>query len=176
MASCVAHLSLSVLVSGGKGGSQSHHVKANGLSAKNLSSVCKTSVLTVQKKSSRSGKFSVSARYGDEGSRRGSGGGGDFIAGFLLGGAVFGAVAYIFAPQISRRIIMSEEDEYGFKKPQQPTYYDEGLEKTRETLNKKIEQLNSAIDNVSSRLRGREKNTSSPNVPVETDPEVEATT
>ncbi|CAN6974929.1 unnamed protein product, partial [Brassica oleracea var. botrytis] len=89
----------------------------------------------------------------DEGSKRGSGGGGDFIAGFLLG-----------------------EDEYGFNKPQQPTYYDEGLEKTRETLNKKIEQLNSAIDNVSSRLRGREKNTSSPNVPVETDPEVEATT
>ncbi|KAF3543982.1 hypothetical protein DY000_02000675, partial [Brassica cretica] len=160
------------LVSGGKVGSQSHHVKANGLSATKLSSVCKTSVLTVQKKSSRSGKFSVSARYGDEGSRRGSGG---FIAGFLLGGAVFGAVAYIFAPQI-RRIIMSEEDEYGFKKPQQPTYYDEGLEKTRETLNEKIEQLNSAIDNVSSRLRGREKNTSSPNVPVETDPEVEATT
>lgn len=75
-----------------------------------------------------------------------------------------------------RRIVMSEEDEYGFNKPQQPTYYDEGLEKTRETLNKKIEQLNSAIDNVSSRLRGREKNTSSPNVPVETDPEVEATT
>ncbi|CAF1697606.1 unnamed protein product [Brassica napus] len=100
MASCVAHLSLSVLVSGGKGGSQSHHVKANGLSAKKLSSICKTSVLTVQKKSSRSGKFSVSARYGDEGSKRGSGGGGDFIAGFLLGGAVFGAVAYIFAPQM----------------------------------------------------------------------------
>ncbi|KAL0843187.1 hypothetical protein Bca101_016432 [Brassica carinata] len=174
MASCVAHLPLSVLESDGTGGSQSHHVKANGLSTTKLSSTCKTSVLTVQKKSNRSHKLSVSARR--EGSRRGSGGGGgDFIAGFLIGGAVFGAVAYIFAPQI-RRTIMSEEDEYGFKKPQQPTYYDEGLEKTRETLNKKIEQLNSAIDNVSSRLRGREKNTSSPNVPMETDPEVEATT
>nr|VDC78896.1 unnamed protein product [Brassica rapa] len=169
MASCVAHLPLS-----SNRGSQSHLVKANGLSTTKLSSICKTSALTVQKKSSQGRKFSVSARYGDEGSRRASGGG-DFIAGFLLGGAVFGAVAYIFAPQI-RRSIMSEEDEYGFKKPQQPTYYDEGLEKTRETLNKKIEQLNSAIDNVSSRLRGREKNTSSPNVPVETDPEVEATT
>ncbi|KAF2582472.1 hypothetical protein F2Q68_00000564 [Brassica cretica] len=65
MASCVAHLSLSVLVSGGKGGFQSHHVKANGLFTTKLSSsICKTSVLTVQKKSSWSRKFSVSARYG----------------------------------------------------------------------------------------------------------------
>ena len=68
---------------------------------------------------------------------------------------------------------MSEEDEYGFKKPDQPSYYDEGLEKTRETLNEKIGQLNSAIDNVSSRLRGREKKSPSP---VQTDSEVEATT
>ncbi|CAH2072588.1 unnamed protein product, partial [Thlaspi arvense] len=150
----------------------SHHVKANELSSTKLNSICKTSALAIQKKSNRNHKFSVSAGYRD-GSRRGSGG--DFIAGFLLGGAVFGAAAYIFAPQI-RRSILSEEDEYGFKKPQQPTYYDEGLEKTRETLNEKIGQLNSAIDNVSSRLRGRQQNTSSPNVPVETDPEVEATT
>lgn len=28
------------------------------------------------------------------------GGGGDFVAGFLLGGAVFGTLAYIFAPQV----------------------------------------------------------------------------
>ncbi|KAF8102951.1 hypothetical protein N665_0189s0005 [Sinapis alba] len=162
--SCVAHLSLS-------GVSQSHNVKAaNGFSTAKLNSICKASALSIHKKSNRSHKFSVSAEYG---SRRGSGGGGgDFIAGFLLGGALFGAAAYIFAPQI-RRSIMSEEDEYGFKKPEQPSYYDEGLEKTRETLNEKIGQLNSAIDNVSSRLRGREKKSPSP---VETDPEVEATT
>ncbi|CAN7034817.1 unnamed protein product [Brassica oleracea var. botrytis] len=161
--SCVAHLSLS-------GVSQSHYVKANGLSTTSkLNSICKTSALSIQKRSNRSRKFSVSADYGGSG---GGGGGGDFVAGFLLGGALFGAAAYIFAPQI-RRSIMSEEDEYGFKKPEQPSYYDEGLEKTRETLNEKIGQLNSAIDNVSSRLRGREKKTSSP---VQTDPEVEATT
>ncbi|KAL1213057.1 hypothetical protein V5N11_001061 [Cardamine amara subsp. amara] len=166
MASCVAHLSLS-------GGTQSQHLNSNGWSTTTkLNSFSKTSALTIQKKSNHTHKFSVSAGYRD-GSRSGSSG--DFIAGFLLGGAVFGAVAYIFAPQI-RRSILNEEDEYGFKKPQQPTYYDEGLEKTRETLNEKIGQLNSAIDNVSSRLRGREKNSSSPNVPVETDPEVEATT
>lgn len=28
------------------------------------------------------------------------GGGGDFLAGFVLGGAVFGTLAYIFAPQV----------------------------------------------------------------------------
>ncbi|EFH50047.1 predicted protein [Arabidopsis lyrata subsp. lyrata] len=167
MASCIAAAALSL-----SGGSQSHYVKANGLSTTKLNSICKTSALPIHKKSNRTRKFSVSAGYRD-GSRSESSG--DFIAGFLLGGAVFGAVAYIFAPQI-RRSVLNEEDEYGFKKPQQPTYYDEGLEKTRETLNEKIGQLNSAIDNVSSRLRGREKNTSSPNVPVETDPEVEATT
>ncbi|VVB14784.1 unnamed protein product [Arabis nemorensis] len=166
MASCVPHLSLS-------GGSQSHHVKANGLSSTKLNPVCKTSALTIQKKSNRIHKFSVSAGYRN-GSRSGSGG--DFIAGFLLGGALFGTVGYIFAPQIRRSILNEDEDEYGFNKPKQPTYYDEGLEKTRETLNEKIGQLNSAIDNVSSRLRGREKNSSASNVPAKTDPEVEATT
>lgn len=44
-------------------------------------------------------------------------------------------------------------------------------QKTRQTLNAKISQLNSAIDNVSSRLRG---GNNSPPVPVESDPEVEA--
>jgi hypothetical protein len=73
-------------------------VKANGLSTTTkLSSICKTSDLTIHKKSNRTRKFSVSAGYRD-GSRSGSSG--DFIAGFLLGGAVFGAVAYIFAPQV----------------------------------------------------------------------------
>ena len=47
-----------------------------------------------------------------------------------------------------------------------------GKQRTRQTLNEKISQLNSAIDNVSSRLRG---GNNSPTVAVETDPEVEAT-
>lgn len=42
---------------------------------------------------------------------------------------------------------------------------------TRQTLNAKIRQLNSAIDNVSSRLRGGNK---TPPIPIEeTDPEME---
>ncbi|KAK1325454.1 hypothetical protein QJS10_CPA01g02907 [Acorus calamus] len=97
-------------------------------------------------------------------------GGGDFVAGFILGGALFGTLAYVFAPQIRKSIL--NEDEYGFRRAKRPIYYDEGLEKTRQTLNAKISQLNSAIDNVSSRLRGG-NNAVREN--METDSEVEAT-
>ncbi|CAJ1926306.1 unnamed protein product [Sphenostylis stenocarpa] len=118
----------------------------------------------VIKKNNRSS--SICAEYRDN---RG-GGGGDFLAGFLLGGAIFGTAAYIFAPQIRRSLL--NEDEYGFRKAKRPIYYDEGLERTRQTLNEKIGQLNSAIDNVSSRLRG---GNNVPAAKIETDPEVEAT-
>ncbi|GAB4826443.1 hypothetical protein Ancab_009432 [Ancistrocladus abbreviatus] len=141
-------------------------------------------------------KLSICAEYNNGG----RGGGADFVAGFLLGGAVFGTLAYIFAPQIRRSLL--NEDEYGFRRASRPIYYDdEGLEvikallalcyfgylaygvgsnvflvlekqKTRQTLNAKLSQLNAAIDKVSSRLRGRNN---APSVPVETDPEVEAT-
>ncbi|XP_010275220.1 PREDICTED: uncharacterized protein LOC104610355 [Nelumbo nucifera] len=110
-------------------------------------------------------KSSVRAEYNDGGKVDG----GDFLAGFLLGGAVFGTLAYIFAPQIRRSLL--NEDEYGFKRAKQPIYYDEGLEKTRQTLNEKISQLNSAIDNVSSRLRGGNNVVTEP---IGTDSEVEA--
>ncbi|KAE9612835.1 hypothetical protein Lal_00027686 [Lupinus albus] len=127
-------------------------------------------VLTIQTKSNlvsrRNRSSSICAEYRDS---RG-GGGGDFLAGFLLGGAVLGTVAYIFAPQIRRSLL--NEDEYGFRKAKRPIYYDEGLERTRQTLNEKISQLNSAIDNVSSRLRG---GNNVPAAPIENDPEVEAT-
>ncbi len=32
--------------------------------------------------------------------RRGGAGAGDFVAGFLLGGVVFGALGYLLAPQV----------------------------------------------------------------------------
>ncbi|XP_072967552.1 uncharacterized protein [Typha angustifolia] len=110
--------------------------------------------------------ISVCAEYSDN-SR---GGGGDFLAGFLLGGAVFGTLAYVFAPQIRRSLL--NEDEYGFRRAKRPIYYDEGLE-TRQTLNAKINQLNSAIDNVSSRLRGGNNEATEP---IEADSEIEAST
>ncbi|KAK4802842.1 hypothetical protein SAY86_001045 [Trapa natans] len=129
-----------------------------------------TPKLIAQKKVNQFGnknQLSIHAEYRD-GSSRG-GGGGDFLAGFLLGGAVCGTLAYLFAPQIRRSLL--NEDEYGFRRAKRPIYFDEGLE-TRQTLNAKITQLNSAIDNVSSRLRG---GNNVPTAPVETDPEVEAT-
>ncbi|KAL3837938.1 hypothetical protein ACJIZ3_022529 [Penstemon smallii] len=129
------------------------------------SGTVKTPFLTIKSKTSRSQSsrnFSVRAEYDD----RSSGSGADFVAGFLLGGAVFGTLAYVFAPQIRRSLL--NEDEYGFKRAKRPIYYDEGLEKTRQTLNEKISQLNSAIDNVSTRLRGGKN---FPEVPVETDAE-----
>ncbi|EPS66657.1 hypothetical protein M569_08119 [Genlisea aurea] len=120
------------------------------------------------KSSRKPRKLSVHARYSD----RGNGFGADFVAGFFLGGAVFGTLAYLFAPQIRRSVL--NEDEYGFRRAKRLNYYDEGLEKTRQTLNEKISQLNSAIDNVSSRLlRGGGGNGSSSiatdQVPIEDD-------
>ncbi|KAL3521769.1 hypothetical protein ACH5RR_019918 [Cinchona calisaya] len=128
-------------------------------------SIVKTPSLSVQKKFNHqrpTHKLTVHAEYNNH---RG-GGGGDFVAGFLLGGAIFGTLSYVFAPQIRRSLL--NEDEYGFRRAKRPIYYDEGLEKTRQTLNEKISQLNSAIDNVSSRLRG---SNSMPRVPIEADPE-----
>ncbi|KAK1572411.1 hypothetical protein Q3G72_032338 [Acer saccharum] len=134
MASCFSPISIS-------GGS---HLKAHELSSAKSFTFGKTPKLIIQRKSNQleaNSKFAVSAQYKDNS----QGGGGDFVAGFLLGGAVFGTLAYIFAPQIRRSLL--NEDEYGFRKAKRPIYYDEGLEKTRQTLNAKISQLNSAIDN-----------------------------
>ncbi|XVF30538.1 hypothetical protein REPUB_Repub16aG0066800 [Reevesia pubescens] len=156
MASCFAPVSISGC----------SHVKAREVSFTKSSTLGKTPSLAVRRKPMSSKRqFSVCAEYRD-----GRSGGNDFVAGFLLGGAIFGTLAYVFAPQIRRSLL--NEDEYGFRKAKRPIYYDEGLEKTRQTLNAKISQLNSAIDKVSSRLRG---GNNSPTVPVETDPEVEAT-
>ncbi|KAL0403357.1 UNVERIFIED_CONTAM: hypothetical protein Sradi_1976500 [Sesamum radiatum] len=193
MATAVAPVS----VSGG------HRTKNCGLVSVNSSAFVKTQMLTIQRKmpTRANRNLSLRAQYDD----RSGGSGADFVAGFLLGGAVFGTLAYIFAPQIRRSLL--NEDEYGFRRAKRPIYYDEGLEvtmilaafssciffclhqlpltilthpntflfhlifdiqKTRQTLNEKISQLNSAIDNVSSRLRG---GNNLPQVPVEIDPE-----
>ncbi|XP_028755380.1 uncharacterized protein LOC114714778 [Neltuma alba] len=144
------------------------HLKPRELLLTNPNSLRVSPKLAAKRKSNlerRNRSSAIRAEYRDSGS-----GGGDFVAGFLLGGAIFGTLAYIFAPQIRRSLL--NEDEYGFRKAKRPIYYDEGLERTRQTLNEKIGQLNSAIDNVSSRLRG---GNNVPATPVESDPEVEAT-
>ncbi|KAL5577720.1 hypothetical protein UlMin_019419 [Ulmus minor] len=138
MASCFSPLS----ISGGGGVSNSF---------------LKTPKLSIHTKSNRN--LSVRADYSDSNRQ---GGGADFLVGFLVGGPVFGTLAYVFDPQ----------DEYGFRRARKPIYYDDGLERTRQTLNEKISQLNSAIDNVSLLLRD---GNNSPKVHIETDPEVKAT-
>jgi len=46
------------------------------------------------------------------------------------------------------------------------------MQRTRETLSEKIGQLNSAIDNISSRLRGNKKDKNvPPAVPAKSEPE-----
>ncbi|CAA0827978.1 Unknown protein [Striga hermonthica] len=104
----------------------------------------------------------IHAKYND----RSSGSGAEFVAGFLFGGAVFGTLACMFAPQIRRTLL--NEDEYGFKRAKGPIYYDDGFEINRHTLYEKISQLNSAIEKISSRLRG---GINLPQVPVRTDAE-----
>ncbi|KAL6838874.1 hypothetical protein ACP4OV_031310 [Aristida adscensionis] len=91
-------------------------------------------------------------------------GGGGFLTGFLIGGAIFGTLGYVFAPQISRTLDSlldengqdGESDETGLQRvarSRNGRYYDEGLEKTRQTLGDKISQLNLAIDKAASRLK-----------------------
>ncbi|KAL3650137.1 hypothetical protein CASFOL_006540 [Castilleja foliolosa] len=144
--------------------SGNNHTKASTISSVDSGAFINARPLTIQSKprSLTNRKLSIHANYND----RSSGSGADFVAGFVLGGAIFGTLGYIFAPQIRRSLL--NEDEYGFRKAKRPIYYDEGLEKTRQTLNDKISQLNSAIDNVSSRLRG---GNNLPQVPIETDAE-----
>ncbi|KAK4256029.1 hypothetical protein QN277_008950 [Acacia crassicarpa] len=148
------------------------HLKPRELWLNNPNSLRVSPKLAAQRKSKllrRNRNSTIRAEYRDNGS-----GGGDFVAGFLLGGAIFGTLAFTFAPQIRRSLL--NEDEHGFRKARKPVYYDEGLERTRLTLNEKIGQLNSAIDNVSSRLRGGLRGgNKAPAMPVENDPEVEAT-
>ncbi|KAK8934600.1 hypothetical protein KSP39_PZI014784 [Platanthera zijinensis] len=145
------------------------HTKTCGIHSnklKNLGGCPSLEMRRGSKKSNHLQRWSVHAEYGG-GSR---GGGGDFVAGFLLGGAVFGTLAYVFAPQLRRSLL--NEDESGFRRARRPLYDDGGLERTRQTLDAKISQLNSAIDNVSSRLRGG--NSSPSTVPIDADSEIES--
>ncbi|KAL3677493.1 hypothetical protein R1sor_027441 [Riccia sorocarpa] len=99
--------------------------------------------------------------YAEYNGRRGGGGAGDFLAGFLIGGALFGAIGYLIAPTVNKTLAAVAEkekedieDEGPPKKlPKYADDDDEGLEKTRKNLNDKIAQLNAAIDDVSAQLR-----------------------
>ncbi|KAL2346161.1 hypothetical protein Fmac_000161 [Flemingia macrophylla] len=79
-----------------------------------------------------------------------------FVGGFLLGGLIVGTLGCVYAPQISKALAGADKKELMRKLPK--FIYDEekALEKTRKVLAQKIEQLNAAIDDVSSQLRSEE--------------------
>ena len=83
-------------------------------------------------------------------SSKGEGSGG-FWSGVLVGGTVFGVLGFLFAPQVSRALLNSER----MKKLLGDG--NENLEVTREMLNDKISELNSAIDGVSQQLQSSSK-------------------
>ncbi len=83
-------------------------------------------------------------------------GGSGFTAGFILGGLVCGAAAFVFAPQISAALL---DDESKLKLPR---VLDDGdgersPELTKAQLADRIAQLNSAIDDVSAQLRAQDE-------------------
>ncbi|KAK6160848.1 hypothetical protein DH2020_004229 [Rehmannia glutinosa] len=79
-----------------------------------------------------------------------------FVGGFVLGGLIVGTLGCVYAPQISKALTGTDKKDLMKKLPK--FIYDEekALEKQRKKLAEKIEQLNSAIDNVSNQLRSEE--------------------
>ncbi|KAI5660890.1 hypothetical protein M9H77_20213 [Catharanthus roseus] len=98
-------------------------------------------------------KLTVHASYSD-GER--SSGGSLFIGGFVLGGLVVGTLGCVYAPQISKALAGADKKDLMRKLPK--FIYDEEkvLEKQRQKLTEKIEQLNLAIDDVSTQLRSED--------------------
>ncbi|GLT82511.1 hypothetical protein SLE2022_008760 [Rubroshorea leprosula] len=96
-----------------------------------------------------SNRRSFTVRAGDGGRR---GGAGLFIGGFILGGLTVGTLGCVYAPQISKALAGVDRKDLMRKLPK--FIYDEekALEKNRRMLEEKIEQLNSAIDDVSAQL------------------------
>ncbi|XP_042012583.1 uncharacterized protein LOC121761061 [Salvia splendens] len=107
-----------------------------------------------RKSRSLSKALTVQASYNDGGRPSN---GGAFITGFVLGGLLVGTLGCVYAPQISKALTGTEKKDLMKKLPK--FLYDEekALEKQRKKLAEKIEQLNSAIDNVSTQLKTEEE-------------------
>ena len=104
----------------------------------------------------RRARFRAVARA--EGEGRGARTSKGFIGGLLVGGAVFGALGFLFAPQLSKTLLGGKR---AISKALDEEAEDE-LEVTRQNLNEKIAALNAAIDNFSKEAEsGVEKTVSS---------------
>ena len=72
------------------------------------------------------------------------------MSGFIVGGVVFGALGFIFAPQISKALLGDDA------KLRLPHFLEEEGEKdpaaTKQDLIEKINQLNKSIDEVAGKL------------------------
>ncbi|CAN0836876.1 hypothetical protein LINGRAHAP2_LOCUS1631 [Linum grandiflorum] len=105
------------------------HLTAGEFGSRKVELLGKPSNLSFQRKFNQvpaNHKLSVRAEY--SGNKDG-GGGGEFVAGFIVGGALFGTLAYVYGPKIRKAIL--NEDEHGFRKARRPIYreYDDsGLE------------------------------------------------
>ncbi|XP_075521399.1 uncharacterized protein LOC142554616 isoform X2 [Primulina tabacum] len=103
--------------------------------------------------SSEKRTLTIQAGYSDGGR---SGSTSLFIGGFVLGGLIVGTLGCVYAPQISKALTGADKKDLMKKLPK--FIYDEGkaLEKQRKKLSENIEQLNSAIDEVSNQLISEE--------------------
>ncbi|XP_031130194.1 uncharacterized protein LOC116031959 [Ipomoea triloba] len=96
--------------------------------------------------------FVVQAKY----SENDGGNSTAFVGGFILGGLIVGTLGCVFAPQISYALAGADRiDKKDLMKKLPKFIYDEekALERQRKKLAEKIEQLNTAIDDISSQMK-----------------------
>mmetsp|Transcript_16459 Transcript_16459/g.35579 ORF Transcript_16459/g.35579 Transcript_16459/m.35579 type:complete len:146 (-) Transcript_16459:698-1135(-) len=80
--------------------------------------------------------------------------GDSFLAGFVVGGVVFGALGFLFAPQLSKALL---GDDQRLKLPRFLEEEEKDPEQTKQDLIEKINQLNASIDEVASQLKAKEE-------------------
>ncbi|XP_010266245.1 PREDICTED: uncharacterized protein LOC104603796 isoform X2 [Nelumbo nucifera] len=97
--------------------------------------------------------LTVQAGYSGDGGKTSSAS--SFIGGFVLGGIVVGMLGCVYAPQISKALAGADRKDL-MKKLPKFIYNEEKALETRKILAEKIEQLNSAIDDVSVQLRAED--------------------
>ncbi|CAA0834915.1 expressed protein localized to the inner membrane of the chloroplast [Striga hermonthica] len=100
----------------------------------------------IRKSSAKNRALVVKASYSDGGRPSSAS---FIVGGFVLGGLIVAALGYVYVPQISKALAGADKKEIMKKLPK--FIYDEEkvLEKQRKKLAEKIEELNSAIDNIS---------------------------